>query len=312
MPNDQIIQSVRNKLSPISDSPELDAEVLLAHILGIKREQLAISTKPQINTDAKRNLEKLVQERKKGVPIAYLTGKKEFFGLEFSVNKDVLIPRPETEGLVELALDRIKNYLPRRPATPKRQRGEQAGKLPATSYKLLDVGTGSGCIAISLYSALSVLGEGARKAGEVGNKLSITATDISPSALVVAQRNAKLHKAKIEFIESDLFKNLKGRKFELVIANLPYVKFTDYQSNIFELKAEPKIALTDGSDTWNLLTNFVKQLPRHINQNGTVLMEIDPATEETIKNAVQKYLLKSKLDFHKDLAGRIRYAEIHT
>ena len=307
----QIIFDAIARLKKISDSPALDADILLGHASGLNQMQVVMAATQSITTKQIEYFLELVKKRAKGVPVAYLTGRKEFFGKEFEVTQDVLIPRPETEGLVELALDKIRN--------------KELG------IKVLDIGTGSGCIAVSLYNTLSALGEGARRAGEAGDnasgqiiipasplplsqmgegKIEITATDISKEALAVAKRNAEKHHVDIEFVQSDLFDNLIGKKFDLIIANLPYVRLTDYQTNLFELRAEPKIALTDETDKWELLTRFIEQLPYHLMPAGCALMEIDPSTCKVIEETVKKYLPKAKIKLHRDLSSRWRYAEI--
>ncbi len=201
----------------------------------------------------------LATERKKGVPIAYLLGYKYFYGLKFKVTPDVLIPRPESEWLVGKVLDLCRTM---------------------AKAKILDVGTGSGAIAVSIAK---------------NSKAKVSASDISSKALSVAKINAKANKVKVNFIKSDLLKSVAD-KFDIIIANLPYVPISDYKKLRENLKYEPKHALTDSTDEFNLIVEFISQLPNHLNPNGIALLEIDP---KTIKVKIPRI-------FHRQLIKDIR------
>jgi release factor glutamine methyltransferase len=274
---DVLLKRAEIFLKSASDSPALDAEVLLCSVL--KKTRAFLYANPELEVPAKtaKIFEKLVLGRKDGQPIAYLLGKKEFFGREFSVNPCVLIPRPETEGLVEMVLESLKRNTTKNP-------------------KILDLGTGSGCIAITV-------------AKEITLTPNITAADVSATDLKTAKRNAKKFSAKIRFVKSDLFSKLPGC-FNLVIANLPYVKSSNWRKNRKDLGFEPKIALTDGGDNWRLLEKFLQQLPEHLANHGSAFMEIDPPAKNRLKAWAKKYLSNRKITFYRDLATHNRYAVI--
>lgn len=212
---------------------------------------------------------KLVQQRLKRIPVAYLVGHKYFFGLKFAVTEDTLIPRPESEWLVERAI----------------QNGART---------ILDVGTGSGCIAISIAKHMRGL---------------VYATDISEKALAVARGNALTHKVKIDFNKRNLLDGL-NKKFDLIIANLPYVPISDYKKLHKNLRYEPKSALTDGTNSFVLYKTLLQQLPSHLTAQGSCLLEIDPLTKPYLQMWVKQYLPDYIIIFFKDLNKLIRYAEI--
>lgn len=272
----------------------------MADVLKKPKEFIFLHPEFILSSKHLKTLEAQVKRRQEGEPVAYILGYKDFMGRRFAVNKDVLIPRPETEGLVELALDRIKNY--------------ELGIKNAKSLRILDVGTGSGCIAVSLTAMMPV-------APSNGYHCEITASDISKKALVAAKQNAKSHKAKITFIHSDLFKDIPG-KFDVVVGNLPYVpmkmlrkhllhraKF-DAQDPFAGLKYEPKFALTDGTSIWLIYKRFFEEARAHLNPGAVILLEIDPASRKFLKTYQQKYLPGAKVKFYKDVNNLWRYMEI--
>ncbi len=181
-------------------------------------------------------LEELIAKRAKRVPIAHLVGSKDFYGLELIITPDVLQPRPESETIVDLAIK----------GAPK-------------DSKLIDIGTGCGALAISIAVNRP--------------DLTVTATDVSSSALKVAQENAKLNDVKIKLVESDLFSKVAGQ-FETVVANLPYLK--NDSDLLPEVKNEPKVALLGGKDGLDLYRKFFEQLPKHLAKAGHVFIESDP------------------------------------
>jgi len=242
----------------------------------------------------------LIARRKKHEPIAYLTHHKEFFGLDFWVDRNVLIPRPETELLVEEGLLNIKNKI---------------SKIKNTNEKckniinIIDVGTGSGCIIIAIAKKLKIKNKKL--------KIKFYATDISKKALKVANKNAKFHKVdnKIRFLHGDLLKpffkiqDLKSKIQNLIIvANLPYLTSKIYHLSP-SLHYEPKIALDGGKNSLNLYRRFFKQLSVLISIKPAsicTIIEIDPTQTEKIKQLARKYLSNYQISIKKDLAGRNR------
>ena len=216
----------------------VDARALLRHVIG--REEAWLISHPDEPLSAKEQeaFAKLRARRSAGEPVAYLTGSREFFSLAFKVTPAVLIPRPETELLVETALERIPVDAP---------------------WQVLDLATGSGCVAIAI----------ARQRP----RAQVTATDVSPAALAVARENAARHGVNIEFAESDWFAALSGQRFDLVVANPPYVAEGDPHLDEGDLRFEPRNALVAGPAGLDGIEVIVEQSPRHLAAGGWLLFE---------------------------------------
>lgn len=260
--------------------PKIESDLLLAHVLDKSREFLYTNPEQRLTNKQWQKFRTLCARRKKSEPVAYLVGYKDFYGLRHKVNKDVLIPRPETEWLVDQALSTLPS-LKKKSSKPK--------------LRILDLGTGSGCIAISLAKNLPNDGYG------------LWGSDISKKALSIAKFNAVKHGAKIKFIRSDLFAKIPGR-FDLIIANLPYVPIKDYTRQKNNLKFEPRLALSDGGNTWKLYEKLFRTLRGYINKKALIMLEIDPGSENLIKTWGLKYLPNTNIKFFKDLRGLVRYA----
>lgn len=213
----------------------LEARILLAHALGCTRVQLVIRSKDALTSPQQAAANELFARRRSGEPIAYLTGEREFFGLSFAVTPDVLIPRHETELLVELAI----------------------AKLPRHG-RALDLGTGSGAIAVSIAHARPDAG--------------ITASDASAAALAVAQQNASRNAVTIRFALSDWYQAIDGH-FDLIVSNPPYIAASDPHLSQGDLRFEPASALTDDADGLSDLTAIIAGAPTHLNPGGWLLME---------------------------------------
>lgn len=251
-----------------------ETELLLSHLLSLPKEQLYINFNQTIHKKSLQKLDSLIKKRELGWPIAYLVGYKNFYGLRFNVNSNVLIPRPESEWLVDRTLELVK------------QKGK-TGKL----MHILEIGTGSGCISISVAKNLK------------SKKVKIFATDISTKALKVAKENAKINKVKISFSKRNLFKDIKGN-FDLIIANLPYVPAKDYRKFYNNLKYEPKLALIDRQKDFSLILKFLTQAPQHLKPKGIMLIEADPKFFQNYP----KIFSKIHTDIHKlNRFGEIRF-----
>lgn len=258
------------------DSAELDAEILLADALSLTREILFTHPEEKIKLSNLAKFKKLVKRRAAHEPIAYLIGKKEFFGLLFNVNKNVLIPRPETELIVEEAITRIRNKESR-------------------IRNIIDVGTGSGAIAITLAKYLP--------------NTKIIATDISAAALAVAKKNARWHgvNKKIKFIKINLLPaNLKPQIPYLITANLPYLPTSRYKIADQEIKKfEPKRAFVGGSDGLDLIKKLLIKIKKQ-NLRGVVMLEIYPLQKNKLSAVCKKLFPKANFEIKKDLAGKPR------
>lgn len=227
------------------ESPRLCAEILLAHALGCERIELYTRYESIPDEDRLAAFREIVRQAAAGKPVAYLTGVKEFFSLSFEVTPDVLIPRPETEVLVERTIHLIRRGLSRRPA-------------------ILDLCTGSGCVAISLAKNLP--------------EVDLFASDLSEKAIEVAGRNAARHDvtARIEFRQGDLLAPWKpDRRFDVIVCNPPYVALRDKANlpvNVREY--EPALALFGGEDGCDFLRRLAVEIPASLVPDGHFLMEI--------------------------------------
>ena len=277
--------------------PKVEADLILEHILNKPKEFLYTHPNNKLNPTQEKTFKSLIKRRQKGEPIAYLLGYKHFYGLKFKVTKDTLIPRPETEWIVEEVLSLCHSRLDRESITKKNGfRIALRGFRNDKNINILDMGTGSGCIAISLAKHLK--------------SAKVTASDISSNALRIAKTNAKTHKVKINFLKSNLFAQLGQKKFDIIIANLPYVPLNDYKKFLDALKFEPKLALTDGTNNFIVYKKFFEQVDKHLSETGKIFLEIDPASKTYLSTYTKKYLPKRKIKFFKDLNKLIRYVII--
>jgi release factor glutamine methyltransferase len=215
----------------------LENRILLCHATGLSRVQLITRAEQPLDAAQAAHLNALVQRRLAGEPIAYIVGKREFFGLDFAVSEAVLIPRPDTELIVELALER----------------------LPAQG-RLLDMGTGSGAIAVAVAHSRP--------------DATVTALDVSDAALAIARQNAAGNNARVRFLQSDWFSALDAsERFELIASNPPYIAAGDEHLSQGDLRFEPTGALTDHADGLSALRSIVDGSPGHLVPGGWLLME---------------------------------------
>jgi len=214
-----------------------EAQVLLGHVLGQSRAWLSGHAVDHVDQSAVATFRQLVDRRRSGEPVAYMVGKKEFYGLEFRITPDVLIPRADTETLVDAALARI----------------------PAGGGDVLDLGTGSGCIAITIAHE--------RPAARV------TAVDISSAALSVARQNAEANGVNVQFFRASWFESLAGRRFDMIVSNPPYVATGDPHLQQGDLRFEPAIALAGGSDGLADIRLIVANARGYLREQGWLLFE---------------------------------------
>jgi release factor glutamine methyltransferase len=217
----------------------VDARVLLRHALGVDAAWLGAHDRDTLTPAQHEQFDALVARRRGGEPVAYITGTREFFDLEFNVTPAVLIPRPETELLVERALQRI---------------------VPDANARVLDLGTGSGCIAISIAHARP--------------RAQVVAVDCSTAALEVARANARRHRAdNIEFRESNWFSAIGGERFDAIVSNPPYIAAGDTHLSAGDLRFEPASALASGGDGLDAIRLIVASAPQYLNINGWLAFE---------------------------------------
>ncbi|MBU1090195.1 peptide chain release factor N(5)-glutamine methyltransferase, partial [Patescibacteria group bacterium] len=252
--------------------PCLDAEVLLSHILNKSKEW--IFTRPNEIISGKKLSEFRALEKKRaaGISVAALTNSKEFFGLDFFVNSAVLVPRPETELLVEEIL-----------------------KLQPRS--LLDVGCGSGCIAIAVKKNLP--------------KCEVSASDVSAAALAVARKNSKKNRAAVKFFCSDLFEKIPSRKFEIIAANLPYIAENSKAVDAGVKKFEPRLALFGGADGLDLIRKLLAQISNLVEKPDFVLLEFGGGRQtRKLREVAKKIFPNAEIEIKKDLAGISRVMKL--
>lgn len=271
----QVLQGASVRLRTVTDVPRLEAEVLLSHVTGLSRAILLAHPDCPLPTNQLSNYQALVRRRASGYPLPYLTGRIEFYGFEFEVTPDVLIPRPETETLVDLAL----------------------AHQPAT---VVDVGTGCGCIAVALAAHLP--------------NATVYAIEIAPPALAVARRNVERHTvaARVRLMLGDVLTPLPG-PVHLIVSNPPYVSTGDYASLPVSVRNhEPRLALDGGPDGLSVIRRLLAQAPAKLHPGGRLLIEIGAGQGEAATSLAYTFFPQATIHVHPDLAGRDRVLEVQT
>lgn len=257
---------------------QLDAEVLLSFVMKKPKTYLLSNLEKKLTSSQNQKFKKLVDKRIKGTPVAYLINHKEFYGLDFYVDQNVLIPRPDTEILIEEVI--------------KKARFLNQSMDKNETLNIVDIGTGSGCIAITLAKYLPYA--------------RITATDVSDKALKVAQKNARHHKVlnKINFRKGNLLKPVsKKENIDIIVANLPYLS----KKELINVPKEPQLALYGGKMGLELLDELFIQLTE-LEKTPTIILEIAPQQFKAIDYFAENKLGKKMHEPVKDLAGRDRVA----
>lgn len=256
------------ELKGICANPKFESELLLAYCLGIDRTKLILKKEEKLEGKQLKKFLELLNMRKSRIPYQYIVKKQHFMGLEFFVDENVLIPRPDTETLVEEVLKRLRK-----------------GDV------IIDIGTGSGAIAISIAKYFK--------------NCTVYAVDISKKALEVAKYNAKMHGVldKIVFIESDVFSNVsKDLKFDFIVSNPPYIKRSEIETLQKEVKKEPIIALDGGPDGLLFYKKIIKEGPFYINIEGNIVFEIGYGQKEAVTDLLKKNGFED-IEVIKDLSG---------
>jgi len=274
---DSTLSNLEEKLkSARTSDPRLEADLILSEAVGKTCLEILLDKKQRISSEQSRKINSMLARRLKHEPLQYIFGKAYFRNLILKVGPGVLVPRPETEILVEHAL-----------------------KLAPENSHVLDIATGSGAIAISL--------------AQERPDLMVNASDISRTALGYARRNMKLNKVgKIKFWKADLLKGIRKRKkFSVITANLPYINAKDYAALPREIrKYEPKSALLSGKDGLNLIRKLILTAPENLENGGHLILEISPEQERKIICFFDKSKKFSSIEFKKDLCGKIRFCII--
>lgn len=235
----RLLEQASNRLRPHSDSPRIEAELLLAHCLGKPRSHLIAWPDRQPDTQQSACFEQLLTQRLEGVPIAHLLGEREFWSLKLEVTPATLIPRPETELLVEQALLRIASD---------------------ADMDIVDLGTGTGAIALAIATERP--------------RCTITATDSSSAALDVAKKNAaRLGLARIRFRCGDWYAPLADACFDMILSNPPYIQADDPHLDVGDVRFDPRSALVAGADGLDALRQIIAAAPEHLKPGGWLLVE---------------------------------------
>lgn len=277
---DELMLGVDRLSAGALDSPRLDAEVLLAYCLTMSREQLLAASDLPIAPAAARRFETLLARRLQREPVAYITGKQEFWSRDFAVTSDVLIPRPDTERLVEVSL-------------------VCAAQFPAsTLLRIADLCTGSGAVAVSLAGELPMA--------------RIYATDISPAALQIARGNAAAHHVaeRMQFFTGDLFDALRPRPevtFDLIVSNPPYVRRDEIVTLGPEVSRwEPRVALDGGIDGLEFYRRIAAVAPDYLAERGALVLEIGADMASAVVALCTATGLFREIAVHQDYAGKDR------
>jgi release factor glutamine methyltransferase len=276
-----------------SETPRLDAELLLGHAIGADRTVIVAHPEAPVGADAATRYEADLTRRLTGEPVAYIRGFKEFFGIAFSTDQRALIPRPETERLVELAEAEVMRRLTAAP--------RPAGSPP---LRIVDVGTGGGTVAVSLAVAC--------RRRRVYGDVDILATDESTEALDLARENAVGHGVadRVRFVEADLLPPVVSEPFDVVLANLPYVRTDAIDDLPIAASFEPRSALDGGPDGLAVIGRLVGRLPEALASDGVTLVEIGADQAETVAELVTRELPGWRCSVELDLAGNPRVARI--
>jgi len=277
-----------------SETARLDAEVLLGHVLGVDRSTLAAHPEAPLGSAQAEAFERCLQRRERGEPVAYIRGLKEFYGAAIVVDDRVLIPRPETETLVELAVARVRADLTSSP------RSAEAGP-----YLVWDMGTGSGAVAVAIGLEL--------RRRRYGDAVRYVVSDISPEALTLATINAVAQGLADLFIfaQGDLTDVLPApRPVDLLVANLPYIPTGDIGNLPVAAGFEPRLALDGGPDGLSVIGRLLAALPLAVARGGVALLEIGGDQSEALGRLATEVLPGWSCQIHADLGGSPRVAQL--
>jgi release factor glutamine methyltransferase len=276
---DLINESERSLQASGAETPLLDAEVLISHVLNCERVDLYIQRNKIPDENEAGLISGLIDRRINGEPVAYITGTKEFWSIPIIVNNDVLVPRPETEFIVETALGKVANQRDR--------------------INVLDLCTGSGCIVAALAKELP--------------NASFTATDISKSALAVAEKNLSFASDRTTLLQGDLFSALpdKNRGFDIITANPPYIPTGDIEKLSRDIRDfEPVGALIAEKCGLDFIERIIKDAPSYLKSGGSLIIEFGIGQANEIRSMAAKNSDYNKIEVYYDLAGIERIAHI--
>ena len=267
----QALQQASQNLADSSPTARLDAQVLLTHILQCNTAHLLAWPEKKLNEEQITGYQQLIQQRQQGLPVAHLTGLREFWSLNFSVNDSTLIPRPETETLIEFILDKFSNR---------------------EKIKLLDMGTGTGAIAITIAS---------EKPG-----WKIFASELSADALKLARDNSNTHQTNnISFVQSNWFNNIKHNDFDIIVSNPPYIANDDPHLLVGDVRFEPQSALSAGATGMDDIEHLCRHAKNHLKKNAWLIIEHGYNQKQLVSDCFAKNGF-TQIEQKQDLSGHIR------
>ena len=251
--------------------PYIEAEVLLRHVLGMKRAELFVASDEALTSHQEERVRRFLRRRLEGEPLAYIVGHREFYGLDFVIDRHVLIPRQETELLV----DRVLEY---------------ARSRPGEDLRIVDVGTGSGALAVAIARQLP--------------RATLYATDVSRQALLVADVNRRRHGVsnRVHLCQGDLLEALGG-SVDIIVSNPPYIRTGEMAHLGSEVRREPPRALDGGADGLDVTRSLLQQVPARLYPGGLVLVEISPEQRGEVKRMAQEVIPGASVSSAKDLLG---------
>lgn len=266
------------KINDILTNENIENKKLaLEQVLNLSKPELLLNKNKELTKKNYKEYKKIIKKLNKGLPIQYITKKANFYGKEYYVNKNTLIPRPETEILVHKTNQLIEKHMNNK------------------NINILEIGTGSGIIAITLK--------------KLNKNYNITATDISRKALKVAKKNAKTHNTTITFKKTDLYKGI-NKTYDIIISNPPYIEENSQNIEKIVKDNEPKQALFGGKDGLDYYRRILKDITKIINKNHIIALEIGENQGQKIKKIIKKYLPKDKIIIKKDYNNYDRYIYI--
>jgi release factor glutamine methyltransferase len=282
------------RLHESSPTARLDAELLLAYALGWTRAQVLAESRAGLTLAQARTFGVLVGRRADLEPVAYLTGHREFYGLDMLVDRRVLVPRPETELLVELAIEFMRRRMTSEPV-PASPGSDRADTSDPSRFVIADIGTGSGCIAAALAAHLP--------------DVRLIATDISAEALDVARANLELHglRSRVELREGDLL-DVLDEPVDLLVSNPPYTVLDQIDEGV--RRHEPRLALDGGPDGLDLYRWLIARAPDLLRPGGALFLEIGAEQGMAVAKLARMVFHHAEITVHQDLAGRNRVVSV--
>lgn len=287
-----IIQDAQKEAGK-DQNKKLELEILLSFVLKSERAFLLLNYQKEISTEDYKTYQTLKKKYNNNYPLSYITGERSFYKSTFKVNKSTLIPRPESEMIIDIVKVECEKYREEKEGKEKKGKEKKEDKSLAT---IVDIGTGSGCLIISL-------------AKELGQDYKYYGLDISEKALEIAKINAKENKVEVNFRVSNLLTNLPKQKGKtILIANLPYLTKEQVQKEN-SIRKEPKTALISGKDGFKDYRNLFKQITKRTDlKNFYLIIEIDPSQSKLAKKEATKYFPLKNIEIIQDLRGKDRFA----